>query len=161
MRKLRPGRFGSPLPRLIAAFGGYEKLDARGRDQHLPDSILKHPIGVRDPFAQVHELQPQLDKVSFLIAPEIAGVLEDSPRERAVAAPFEPEFVQSAHKCNAILGVDPVLDLDQDRPTIVVDLLTGLRQAPMLGGREVQRGSLLQLPSPGEGDRRGSPLRRR
>ena len=142
------------MPKLAAAFGGDEKFDPRGLDQHLPDLVLEHPIGVGDPLAQMHELEPRFDQIGFLIAAEVARVLEDSPCERAVAATLEPEFVQSAQKRDAVLRVDPVFDLDQDRPAIVVDLLAGLRHAPMLGRRKVERRSLLQPPSPGERDRR-------
>ena len=102
----------------------------------------------------MHELEPRFDQVGFFIAAEVARVLEDSPCERAVAPTLESELVQSSHERGAVFGVDPVLDLDQDRATIVIDLLAGLRQAPMLGGRKVKRGPLLQLPSPGEGNRR-------
>jgi hypothetical protein len=50
------------MPSLIAAFGGDEKFDAWGRDQHLPDFVLEHPIGVGDPLAQMHELEPRLNE---------------------------------------------------------------------------------------------------
>src|SRR5208282_5004938 len=103
--------------------------------------------------AQMHELEPRLDKVGLLVAAELAGVLENSPRERAVAATLEPELVEGAQECDAVLGVDPVFDLHQDRPAIVIDLLMGVRLAPMLRGRKVKLRALLQLPSPGERDR--------
>jgi hypothetical protein len=61
------------MPSLIAAFGGDEKFDAWGRDQHLPDFVLEHPIGVGDPLAQMHELEPRLNEVGLFIAAEITG----------------------------------------------------------------------------------------
>jgi len=53
----RSGRLGAAIPGL-APFGADEEFDARGRDQHLPDFVLEHPVGVGDPLAQVHELEP-------------------------------------------------------------------------------------------------------
>ena len=139
MRKLRSGWLHASISSLITAFSRNEKFDARGSDQHLPDFVLKHPIGVGDPLAQMHELEPRFDQIGFLIAAEVARVLKDSPRERAVAATLESQFVQSSHERGAVFGVDPVLDLDQDGATIVIDFLPGLRQVPMLGGRKVKR----------------------
>src|ERR1700761_8933094 len=134
IRKLRSGQRHASIPSVIVALSRNEKFNARRRDQHLPDSVLEHPIGVGHPLAQMHELEPRFDEVGFLIAAFVAGVLEDSPCERAVASTLETKLVQSAHERRAVFGVDPVLDLDQDRSTIVVDLLAGLRQAPVLGG---------------------------
>ena len=139
---LRPARARRLNPR--AALGGDEEFDARRGDQHLPDFVLEQPIGVGDPLAQMHELEPQLDEVGLLVAAELAGVLENSPCERAVAATLVPELVEGAQERGAVLGVDPVFDLHQDRPAIVVDLLMGLRLAPMLRRRKVKRGALLQ-----------------
>src|SRR3984957_3956786 len=148
-RKLRSGWLHASIPSLICAVSRYEKFDARGGDQHLPDVVLEHPIGVGDPLAKMLELEPGFDQIGFLVAAKIARVFKYSPGERAVTATLESELVQSSHERGAVFGIDPVLDLDQDRAAIVVDLLTGFRERPMLGGRQVQR-ALLQFPSPGE-----------
>src|ERR1700744_3064410 len=100
----------------------------------------------------MHELEPRFNQIGFFIAAEVACILEDSPGECAVAPTLETEFVQSAHKRRAVSRVDPVLDLDQNWPAIVIDLLAGFGETPMLGGQKAD-GPLLQLPSPGEGDR--------
>src|SRR5579863_2573558 len=154
MRTASPsGRLGGPHQGLVAPFGGDEKFNARGGEQHLPDFFLEHPVGVCDPFAQMHEFEPRLDEIGFLVAANIACVLEDSPGERAVAAPLEPELLERAQEGRAVLWVDPIFDLHQDRPATVVDLLKGLRQAPMLGRRKVGRGSSAQPPTPRQGNR--------
>ena len=57
-KALCSGRLGGPIQKLASAFGGYEKFDPRRLDQHLPDLVLEHPIGVGDPLAQVHEFEP-------------------------------------------------------------------------------------------------------
>src|ERR1700683_2469441 len=101
----------------------------------------------------MHEREPRFDQISFLVAAEVARVLKYSPCKRAVAATLESELIQCSDERGAVFGVDPVLDLDEDGATIVVDFLPGFRQAPMLGGRKVKSPSL-QLPSPGERNRR-------
>jgi hypothetical protein len=92
------------MPSLIAAFGGDEKFDAWGRDQHLPDFVLEHPIGVGDPLAQMHELEPRLNEVGLFIAAEITGVLEDSPSERAIAATLDPSSSKRARTRRCFWG---------------------------------------------------------
>ena len=94
----------------------------------------------------------ELDEVGLLVTAELAGVLENSPCERAVAPTLVPELVEGAQERGAVFGVDPVFDLHQDRPAIVIDFLMGLGLAPMLRGRKVKRRALLQRPSPGERD---------
>jgi hypothetical protein len=63
------------MPSLIAAFGRNEKFDAWGRDQHLPDFVLEHPIGVGDPLAQMHELEPRRPK-PHLVRCQMFGPLQ-------------------------------------------------------------------------------------
>src|ERR1700722_7705365 len=111
-RKLRSGWLHASIPSLICAVSRYEKFDARGGDQHLPDCVLEHPIGVGDPLAQMHELEPGFDQIGFFVAAEVARVLKDSPCKGAVAAPLESELVQSSHECGAVFEIDRVLDLD-------------------------------------------------
>src|SRR5690242_4862995 len=99
MRKgLSSGWLRASISSLIAAFSRDEKFDPRGRDQHLPDFVLEHTIGVGHTLAQMHELEPRFDEIGLLIPPEVARVLEDSPRERAIAPALESELVQRAHK---------------------------------------------------------------
>src|SRR5277367_2210355 len=111
------------MPNSRAALGGDEEFDVRRADQHIPYFVLEHPIGIGDALAQVHELKPRLDEIGLLVTPEFAGVLEYAPGESAVAPALEPKFVKGAQERCAVLGVDPVLDFHQHRPTIVIDLL--------------------------------------
>ena len=92
------------MPSLVSAFSRNEKFDVRGSDEHLPDFVLEHSIGISDPLAQMHELEPRFDQIGFLVAAEVARVLKDSPRKRAVAATLESEFVQSSDERGAVIA---------------------------------------------------------
>src|ERR1700721_4585394 len=79
MRKLRSGWLYGSGPSAIGAFSRNEEFNARGVDQHLPNFVLEHAIGVGDPLAQMHELEPGFDQIGFLVTAEIARILKDSP----------------------------------------------------------------------------------
>ncbi len=103
------------------ALGGDEKLDMRRLRQHGSDFVLDLAVVLGDALAKVHELEPRFDQVGFLEPAERRHVLEHAPREGAVAPALLAEVVDRAEKALPILGIDQILDLDQDRSAIVRD----------------------------------------
>ena len=100
--KLRRAR-RDVLPSRGLAFGGDEKLNVRRFRQKLADLVLNHPVGVGDPLAQMHELQPGFDQIGFLEPSNFGRVLENAPGEGAVAPAFVAQFVDGPQELGAVL----------------------------------------------------------
>ena len=115
-----------------------------------PDLVFQHAVFVGDALAQMHELEPRFDQVALLEAPELSHVLENAPGEGAVALPLVAQFVHGAQEALAVLRVDPVLDLDENRALIVGDVLGRLRALPVHRRRQIDDGAFLQFPPRGE-----------
>jgi len=129
--------------------------------QHLSDFVLDHAVFLGDALAEVHELKPRFDQVGFLEAAEFGHVLEHAPGERAVAAALLAQIVDGAQKALAILRIDPVLDLDQNRPAVVRDVLDRLWPPVVEGRREIDGLGVVKLPGPGQRDGEERAGRRR
>src|SRR5208337_84210 len=126
-----------------------EELDVRRPDQHLAYFVFEQAIFVGDALAQMLEFETRLDHVGLLETAELSHVFENAPGEGAVPLPLLAEFVDGAEEAIPILGVDPVVDLDQDRTAIVRNVPDRLGAPPVQRRRQVDSLAMLQFPRPG------------
>ena len=111
----RLARGTGPRPPL----GRNQEFDPRRLNQHFADLVFKHAVFVGDALAKMLQFEPGFDQVPLLESAELAHVLEDAPGECAVAPALLAEFVQRPQEPRPVLGIDAVLDLDENRTAII------------------------------------------
>ena len=110
-------------------------------------AFLDYPVGVCHTLMLAQMLHPGCDEV-FDNAPFIGGILEHAPAVGAVAATLAPEFLKDLQKLLPVLRANTVFDCNQDRASILLDVVGGNRRRPVHRRRQVDASSRLQFPEP-------------
>src|SRR5262245_31681964 len=99
-------------------------------------------------------LHPGLDEKGFQHPALARRVLEDAPAIGAIAPALVAELLHGGDESFAIAGVDPILDGDQYRPLVTLDVMRHDRFWPVHRWRLINAGARPQLPAPGQGNDR-------
>src|SRR5438128_885656 len=96
-----------------------------------PERRLEHhAIAGGDAFVLAEMLEPRLDDERLDPSTRVGRVLVDVPADRAVAPPDRLQAPHDAEECVLVLAIDPVLERDENRTLVAVEVTCDLRQRP-------------------------------
>src|SRR6266404_5808362 len=97
-------------------------------------------------------LEPRFDDERLEPSIGLSRVLVDAPTDRSVAPPDRLQTPHGAEERILVRAIDPILECDEDRTLVAVELASDLRQRPARVGAEIEVRKPVQL-EPSRDDR--------
>ena len=115
------------------------------------DGILVEPVGMRDPCVLTLMLDPAFDDESLGYLSWFGNVFPDVPANGSIALSLRAKRAERSYKLGKPVDRNPILDLYQDRATVICRPNGDDGLGPMIRRREIRGGVLGQAPTTRQG----------
>src|SRR5439155_6761178 len=123
--------------------------------------ILDYTISIRNTFVLAQVLKPGINEKGLYHPSFDCSILEYGPGICAIAATFLTKLFKRCEEWFAFPWINTIFNRDQNRSSILLDLLSDDRCWPMHRGCKITFSARLEHPSPGEGHHDQGPYRGR